>query len=166
MKLWEPSPCCGNHFLSLGRNQVFLAMFHTYCLLSTWVSICQWLHGSGPKWDANSDSLLKTVPEDKLVKIWYPTIYICRCINSSTLRNSTFSGCEESTGPWRKMRLCLKQCSNFKMPILPGIRAIMRRFLCWERRFLREFWKIRQNFPMSSCETSVHCTAQWASTWT
>ena len=94
MKLWEPSPCCGNHFLSLGRNQVFLAMFHTYCLLSTWVSICQWLHESGPKWDANSDSLLKTVPEDKLVKIWYPTIYICRCINSSTLRNSTFSGCD------------------------------------------------------------------------
>ena len=44
------------------------------------------------------------------------------------------------------------------MPILPGIRAIMRRFLCWERRFLRGFWKIRQNFPMSACETSVQCT--------
>ena len=34
MKPREPASCVGNPLLSLGRNQVFLAKFHTYCLLS------------------------------------------------------------------------------------------------------------------------------------
>ena len=34
MKPREPFPDVGNPLLSLGRNQVFLAIFHAYCLLS------------------------------------------------------------------------------------------------------------------------------------
>ena len=34
MKPREPFPDVGNSLLSLGRNQVFLAIFHAYCLLS------------------------------------------------------------------------------------------------------------------------------------